>query len=473
MSLLIASVHGHVPEQLDGADLLEIRIDAMDIANAIEQIPALLASSPIPTIVTCRSVAEGGMFKGQEEDRISMYRVALDCDNPPRYIDIEYEVLTRYPLMLDALSSEHTGIILSWHDTVNRPRNLMQRAAAMQDVNGIDVVKMVWRARSIRDNLEVFQLLQSRQQPMIAMCMGEYGLMSRILAPKFGGFAVYAAVDGYEKTADGQATVKELRSLYRFNELNSDTLVYGVIGNNVEHSGSPTFHNAAFEVADKNAVYMPLLVPDGWEHLKATVLELCNAPSLHFSGASVTIPHKNNMFKLVDDADSNCKKSGATNTVTFKLGASFGNNTDIEALASLVPHAKRVVILGSGGVARAAIVAMQSVGASVFIAARNTEQVELLTSTFSCYVATNDLKHIDTLINCTPVGMEGGNCEDGDPANTLVSELDLIPSMTVIDTVYKPTETRLIRRASEAGCKTITGDVMFRLQAVAQQKLWD
>jgi shikimate 5-dehydrogenase len=203
------------------------------------------------------------------------------------------------------------------------------------------------------------------------------------------------------------------------------------------------------------------------------MLELCNAPSLHFSGASVTIPHKNNMFKLVDDADSNCKKSGATNTVTFNHGTSFGNNTDIEALASLVPHAKRVVILGSGGVARAAIVAMQSVGASVFIAARNTEQVELLTSTFSCYVATDDLKHIDTLINCTPVGMEGGNCEDGDPANTLVPALDLIPSMTVIDTVYKPTETWLIKRASEAGCNTITGDVMFRLQAVAQQKLWN
>ncbi len=473
MSLLIASVHGHVPERLDGVDLLEIRIDAMENADAIEQLPTLLASSPIPTIITCRSISEGGMFEGDEEERVAMYRAALDCENPPRYIDVEHEVLTRHPLLLDALASEHTDIILSWHSTEGRPADLVQRAAAMQDVNGVAIVKMVWRARSIRDNVEAFQLLQSRQQPMIVMCMGEYGLMSRILAPKFGGFAVYASVPGCEQTASGQATTKELRSLYRFNEINSNTLVYGVIGNNVEHSASPAFHNAAFEVAGNNAVYIPLAIPEGWEHLKATVLELCNAPSLDFSGASVTIPHKTNMLKLVDEADANCKNAGATNTVTFNDGTSSGYNTDIVALASLISGAKRVVVLGGGGVARAAIVASQSVGASVYIATRNTEQAESLATIFSCNVATDNMGKIDAVINCTPVGMEGGNSEEGNPAQALLPSLDIVPSMTVIDTVYKPKETPLIKQANEIGCTTITGDVMFRLQAVEQQKIWN
>jgi 3-dehydroquinate dehydratase/shikimate dehydrogenase len=238
MTLIIASVHGEVPEQIQGADLLEIRVDALSTEEAVEQLPKLLAASPIPTIVTCRSASEGGMFDGDEEDRVAIYRSALNCDNPPRYIDIEYEILSRHPLMLDALSSESTGIILSWHDMEGRPSDLLQRAAAMQDIDGIDVVKMVWRARSLRDNLEAFSLLQSRQQPMIAMCMGEYGVMSRILAPKFGGFAVFASVAGNEPTAPGQPSIVELRSQYHFDDINMQTNVFGVIGNNVEHSGS-------------------------------------------------------------------------------------------------------------------------------------------------------------------------------------------------------------------------------------------
>ena len=472
MTLIIASVHGEVPEQIQGADLLEIRVDALSTEEAVEQLPKLLAASPIPTIVTCRSASEGGMFDGDEEDRVAIYRSALNCDNPPRYIDIEYEILSRHPLMLDTLSSESTGIILSWHDMEGRPSDLLQRAAAMQDIDGIDVVKMVWRARSLRDNLEAFSLLQSRQQPMIAMCMGEYGVMSRILAPKFGGFAVFASVAGNEPTAPGQPSIVELRSQYHFDDINMQTNVFGVIGNNVEHSGSPAFHNAAFEAAGENAVFLRLPVPKGWEHLKATVLELSDTTTLNFSGASVTIPHKENMCKLIDEADENCLKSGATNTVTFKDGTSVGNNTDVEALRLIAPNAKRVLILGGGGVARAAIVAMTGIGANVFVATRNSAQAEQLSVELPCSVAPESCLDIDTLINCTPVGMKGGNDEHGDPALALSPMLEFTCSLLVIDTVYTPTNTPLIQRAVDAGCTTVTGDEMFRLQAVAQQKIW-
>jgi shikimate dehydrogenase len=157
----------------------------------------------------------------------------------------------------------------------------------------------------------------------------------------------------------------------------------------------------------------------------------------------------------------------------FNDGTSSGYNTDIVALASLISGAKRVVVLGGGGVARAAIVAAQSVGASVYIATRNTEQAESLATTFSCSVAADNLGKIDTVINCTPVGMKGGNSEKGNPAQALLPSLDIVPSMTVIDTVYKPTKTPLIKQANEIGCTTITGDVMFRLQAIEQQKIWN
>jgi len=472
MTLRIASVYGEVPEKISGADLLEIRIDSLDLQTLKDVLPKLLTSSPIPTILTCRSVSEGGMFEGDEEERIAMYEVALQCTHPPRYIDVEHESVKRHPQVLEILSSEQTGIILSWHTVTDRPKNLLKEVSLMQEVEGADVVKVVWRARSIRDNLEVFELLQSRQRPMIAMCMGEYGFMSRILAPKFGGFATYASIDGMENTAPGQPTLRELNSVYGFDAINEDTLVFGLIGNNVSHSASPTFHNAAFQAAGVNAVFLPLQIPEGWEHLKASVGELQHAESLHFSGAAVTIPHKEMVMRLATTSDAISKKVGASNTLTITNTTIDASNTDVIALDSLVGSASRVLILGGGGVARAAIVAMLEQGAEVFIATRRSEQMTALATEFSSHVATDSLTDIDTVVNCTPIGMEGGNDPSGDPVLQLAPWLDLHDSIRVIDTVYKPEETPLLARAIAEGCEVVRGIEMFRLQATAQQQIW-
>ena len=472
MTLIIASVHGQVPEDLVGADLLELRIDAMDPQYCIEQLPKELAASPIPTIVTCRSVDEGGMFDGEEEERIEMYQAAIQCDTPPLYIDIEYETLKQHPLVLHALSSEHTRIILSWHDMSGRPQDLIQRAAAMQDVAGVDVVKMVWHARSIRDNFEAFDLLQSRQQPMIALCMGLYGVMSRVLAPKFGGFATYASIDGQEQTASGQASIRELRSVYNFDGINKDTRVFGVIGNNVEHSASPAFHNAAFQAAGMNAVYLPLQIAAGWEHLKASVGELQHHELLHFSGASITVPHKEDMMELAQVHDEVSSKVGATNTISIHDNDMHATNTDVSALKEFGEHATNVLVLGGGGVARAAIVAMQEQCATVHVVARREEQAETLAHNLSCKVARGELDGIDTVINCTPIGMEGGKDSKGNPLLILAPWLKLNSSILVIDTVYKPEPTPFITMAEESGCKVVLGSEMFRIQAAQQQAIW-
>ena len=476
MSLIIASAHGEVPTAACGADMFELRIDSMDVEQAICSIPDLLKQATLPVVLTCRSTREGGSFEGNEEDRVAMYTAALSCDNPPRYIDIEHEVLLEHPLLLDSLPLGESGVILSWHDTKGRPKDLLQRAAAIQDVANIDVVKIVWRARSLRDNLEAFELLHSRQQPMIAFCMGEYGVMSRVLTPKFGGFATFACTEEHEPTAAGQFTAQELESTYRFRSINSATQVYGVIGNNVAHSHGPPFHNAAFEEAGTNAVYLQLQIPRGWEHLKATTLELINYTSLNFSGASVTIPHKQDMLKLVVEnegtLDDLCTAAGATNTLHIKGGAMSSTNTDVEALVSLVSEAKNVLVLGAGGVARAAVIAMKSFGASVCLAARNTDQASELARELSCEIATEQLDNIDTVINCTPVGMHGGEDPDGDPVLQLAPTLALSESMCVVEFVYAPRQTPLLKRAEEFGCKTVCGDALFQAQAVLQQTFW-
>lgn len=472
MTLMIASTFGDAPTQATGVDLIEFRIDGPSTDEVIRALPAKLNAAPCPTIVTCRSAHEGGLFDGSEEERAALYNAALQCDTPPRYIDVEYETLMNHPLFLDALELGETGVILSWHDMEGRPSDLLQRAAAMQDVPNIDVVKMVWRARSLRDNLEAFALLQSRQQPMIAMCIGPYGLMSRVLAPKFGDFGVYAAFQEHELTAPNQPTVHDLQETYHFSEIDSETEVYGVIGNNVEHSLGPKFHNDAFRKAKKNAVYLPLHINKEWEQLKATTLELTNHESLQFKGASVTIPHKTNMMKLVKHQDDFCNEVGSTNTIANASGTLSATNTDVQAIMELIKGAQSALVLGSGGVARSALAALRLLEIPSFIAARNTESRDALCGEFGCMPLSKDDCNPEFVINCTPVGMLGSEDEHTSPLDTLTLTLELHQDMTVFDTVYTPKVTPLIKHATEVGCNIIYGEVMFDKQAALQQTFW-
>ena len=472
MTLMIASTFGDVPKHANGVDLIEFRIDGPPTDEVVNNIPAKLASSPYPAIVTCRSICEGGLFDGSEEELAEMYNAALRCETPPRYIDVEYETLIRHPLFLDALELGETGVILSWHDMEGRPSDLLQRATAMQDVPQIDVVKMVWRARSLRDNLEAFSLLQSRQQPMIAMCMGEYGLMSRVLAPKFGGFAVYAALEEHELTAPNQPTVCDLHNTYRFHDINSETEVYGVIGNNVAHSLGPAYHNNAFHSQQVNAVYLPLPINKEWEQLKATTLEMTNHDSLSFRGASVTIPHKTNMMRLAEDQDELSQAVGATNTIANDGGTISTTNTDVQAIKELIKDASSALVLGSGGVARSALAALHSLQIQTTIAARNTQSRDELCNAFNCAAWSDKSNQPNLIINCTPVGMLGNDHEHASPLDLLAPSVKLNEHITVFDTVYAPKETPLIKHAQLQGCDVIFGETMFIRQAELQQAFW-
>jgi 3-dehydroquinate dehydratase/shikimate dehydrogenase len=475
MTLIVASVHGKPPTTVVGADMIEIRADDIESDEVDNTVPSLLEATSLPTIFTIRSAQEGGNFSGDDAHRAAMLHAALTSSKPPKFIDIEYELFVKQPWIIEELPLGDCGIILSWHDMVSRPSDLFQKAAAMQDIANISVVKMAWRARSLRDNLDAFELLQARQQPMIALCMGPYGLMSRILAPKFGGFATFATIDGFEATADGQPTTTELRSKYNFESINAETKVYGIIGDNVEHSASPNFHNAAFAAAGTNAVYVPLPIPSGWEHLKATTLSLVHDEHLDFSGASITIPHKENMLKLVQKEhgiiDQESKKIGAVNTISTSPKLTTAN-TDATAIASLLQAPKRVLVLGGGGVARAAIAAAISLDADVVIVTRKCEQAMELADAFHCEHGADACVNIDTVINCTPVGMENGEDPEGNPLTVLAPIIELTNEMTVFDTVYLPEHTPLLLCAIEHGCSVITGSEMFRKQAAAQQIFW-
>ena len=229
--------------------------------------------------------------------------------NGPRSIDFELSHLARSANIRQKvmLAVDHarqprdlkTSLILSSHDFEGRPNDLVRRAAAMWNEPACAVAKIVWKARSVRDCIEAFELLQQAPKPTIALCMGAFGMASRVLAAKFGGFLTYARAQGDPGTAPGQPTVPQLRELYCFDSITPRTRVFGVVGWPIEHSLSPHLHNAGFGSVKFDGVYLPLPVPPEWEHFKATLHALLDFKPLDLGGLSVTLPHKQHLVRFV------------------------------------------------------------------------------------------------------------------------------------------------------------------------------
>jgi 3-dehydroquinate dehydratase/shikimate dehydrogenase len=518
--------------QQAGADLIELRIDpiaeqARGDASVLDALVALVRESPLPCIVTCRPAWEGGQDDGDDAGRIALLEhLGTRCaGHGPAYFDVE---LAAYQLSANLRQKVHLvadhpgqdpprrrepGLILSSHDFEGRPPDLLRRVGDMADAEGCRVVKVAWHARSLRDNLEAFELLAAKHKPTIALCMGAFGLPSRVLAKKFGALLTFAALGDADATAPGQPTVQQLKTLYRWDHLGPDTKVYGVIGDPVGHSMSPAIHNAGFTATGYDGVYLPMRIPPEYEHFKATVDAWLNDPRLDFRGASVTIPHKQHLLRFVreqgGEVEPLAERIGAANTLHQRDdGALYAGNTDYAALLDAVCDAlneprpsgsgptpssspsqgsapsrprpidrealagKRVAVLGAGGAARAAVAGFSHCGAHVTVHNRTPANAQALADAFDAQHAPLDqvdLNTTDLLINCTPVGMHPNI--DASPLDFEHRTSDLA-HLLVFDTIYNPYETKLLRDAAAAGCGTIPGIEMFVRQAAAQYALW-
>lgn len=493
----------------DGATLVEWRIDSLaEDADAARHVARLLADSPLPSIITCRPVWEGGMYEGDDAERISLLEAIGVGPHAPRYFDLEVATFRRSAnlaqkvrLIVDHATQPRdiaASLMLSSHDFEGRPADLLRRVSAMADEHACAVVKVAWRARSLRDNLEAFELLRHRLKPMIALCMGEYGLMSRVLARKFGALLTFASSDTAAPTAPGQTTVREMRTRWRFDRITPKTKVYGVIGWPVEQSRSPLLHNSAFDELGHDGVYLPLPIPPEWEHFKATVGALLDAQWLDFRGASVTLPHKAHLVRLVRERggriDPAAEIIGAANTlIVDDDGALSCTNTDAPAsyqtlideagLDAAVLSQSRVAILGAGGAARAVAWGLAERGATVVIFNRTTDHAERLAADLAgrptqsgaparVLVGRPDAIScacFPVVVNCTPVGMTGGPAPDESP---LPDDFPFEPGVTIFDTIYAPALTPLLRDARSRGANAVGGAGMFLRQAALQCEAW-
>ncbi len=196
------------------------------------------------------------------------------------------------------------------------------------------------------------------------------------------------------------------------------------------------------------------------------------AAALPIAGFSVTIPHKQRIVRYLDIVETPAKRIGAVNTVWRKGGKWRGTNTDVEGVLKplrrhvRLPHAS-ILIAGYGGGARAAAIALQDAGANITITGRDMKSAQTLARAVNAQAVTlkeSQTHEYDALVHATPVGMYPKSDECLFP--------DAIPADVVLDMVYNPHETLLLKRAKQQGCTVIHGSEMLLEQAARQFEIW-
>ncbi len=466
-----------------GADLIEIRLDGWADSEApvdpvVEGLPAERS------IITCRSAAEGGGWPGDTQRRVA--RLIEAARQGAAYIDFEYadwrrSANIRQKVRLAAADQTPGRLILSSHHFMGRPGDPAKLLADMARERGLAAVKLAWRAEDIGDNLLAFDLVRGSAVPAVVLCMGEAGLMSRVLAGKVGAFATYCAPATGGETAPGQLTLADMLDRYRWRSIDQDTQVFGVVGCPVVHSASPPVFNACFERHHVNAVYLPLLVDPAEGVLQRFLAGCARRPWLHARGFSVTIPHKEEAARYVGERiDPLARQIGAVNTLVADGDSYRGYNTDCAGALDAIVEAlgcepndlagMDVAVLGAGGAARAVVAGLRRHGASVTLYNRRLDRARALAGEFGCRVGPWEQRSAagksGLLVNCTSVGLWPAVDESPLPPDALNA------ATVVFDTVYNPAETCLLRDARGAGCRTIDGLTMFVNQAAAQFEVW-
>ncbi len=447
----------------------EFRLDTLvDPGPAAFQ--RFLAEHPsLTAIATCRRSAYGGHFGGTLEQEVEHLTAAARAGF--HILDLELESAEALSAaQLTSLRQVGAALLVSHHHfaSTNDLESIYARIAAFAP----DFIKIVPTATTLADNLALRRLLErhSDEARIIAIAMGERGIPSRILSPRWGAAFTFAAPAQGEQTAPGQIDIRTLRDQFRLEQIDVATRLFGVAGNPVRSSLSPLMLNTAFAHEAINAVYLPLetsTLPD--------LLELVR--ELPISGLSVTMPFKREILPHLESTDTLSARIGACNTISRAAdGKLHGFNTDVAGIVRplekrLRLNGARVLVLGSGGAARAAVFGLRDQGAKVLICNRTPVAAQQLAVQAEAGVLRREAfgaTRVDVVVNATPLGMTGQ--APGSPLSPY--ELSALAPQLVFDLVYNPLETPLLSLARAQGIPVITGLEMFVDQGARQFELW-
>jgi len=431
------------------ADMVELRLDGVEDVD----VRGALHGRSRPVIATCRPTWEGGRFDGGEERRRQLLIEALDAG--AEYVDVEWRAG-----FADVISRDPRRIVLSSHDFQGVASDLAARATEMRQA-GAATIKIAITATRLSDTLTLLPIAAEGNAVVIAM--GDAGLPSRLLASRFGSRWTYAG----SAVAPGQIPASRMLDEFRFRTVGAGTAIYGVVGTNVMHSKSPAMHNAAFDAAGLDAVYVPLRAADFEDFLAF-------ADAMMVEGVSVTIPFKLDALRAAGSADALTRTVGAANTLRRSAAGWDAANTDVQGfldpLEAVYPGSlkgARAAVLGAGGAARAVTVALASRGAKVTVHARRREQADDVAA--GCGAEPGSWPppagSWDLLVNCTPLGGPSARSETPLPGGPFDGQL-------VYDLTYGDGDTPLLRDARLAGCLTLDGLPMLVAQAERQFEAW-
>jgi 3-dehydroquinate dehydratase / shikimate dehydrogenase len=480
LARLCVAIQGATPAELFAraeaalkeAHFFELRLDSLaKPAAALPKLKDFLAvHRDVTAIGTCRRKDHGGHFTGSLKAELEILLEAAECGC--QIVDLEVESAeqagkAQLARFRDNLRAAGAALLVSFHD-FSRTKSLDQAARRIEAFEP-DFIKVVSTARNLADNLTVLRLIEnlSLRSQVVGIAMGEEGLVSRVLGPRAGAAFTFAASGEGVETAPGQATAHTLIDVYRVEQLDQATRIFGVAGNPIGHSLSPLMHNTAFRRESVNAIMLPLKVKSLDDLLTLT-------RELPLSGVAVTMPLKQEVLPHLANMDPLTARIGACNTLrTGADGKLYGFNTDVAGVVRPLEKrmrlkGSRILVLGAGGAARAAVFGLVEQGAEVFITNRTHETAVSLARKAKAKALKQDQlakNRFDAIVNTTPCGMAGVH-------QTLPVKENEINAHLVFDMVYNPLETPLLKLARARGLHVISGLEMFVQQGARQFEIW-
>ena len=484
----VGELSGAIRSAAEVADIIELRLDYLpetELNNSIEEISRLGQASTRPLILTLRPSEQGGHRQVSMKDRCG-FRASI----APAVGDNDFRD-TELDLALQFAEAETSGkdlagwglgdwnrTICSHHDFLGVPSDINEIYARMAATKA-RILKIAVQADEVTDCLPILRLLDRAKREgreFIGIAMGPAGALTRILGPSRGSYLTYGSLDDETATAPGQLTAKELREVYRIDQIDSQTEIFGIVGNPISQSLSPYIHNAAFAAAGRNAVYLPFQVRDVQRFVQRMVHPKTRELDWNLRGLSVTIPHKSAVMSSLDSVDDAAKRIGAVNTIIVRDDQLFGYNTDAAGFISPLRERfgsladARCAVMGAGGAARAAVWALKNSGAEVTLFGRDIRKTSAVAAGFGVPgtgLSGADFSAFDIVINATPLGMSGANQEATPATSAQLNGVRL-----AYDLVYNPSETKFLIEARNAGCETLGGIEMLVAQAIEQYRLW-
>jgi len=453
------------------AEMVELRMDRCGHPGE-ERLREFFQACPRPAIVTVHGREGFGDFAGSQDERLGLLHAAARAG--AGFVDIDRDSSVELGEVEGRCSR-----IVSHHELDGTPADL---AALEESVRRYcyenDLVKLVTHANCAEDGVRMLRHLRGAPG-LIGFCSGEAGSFTRVLAPVFGSPFTYAAPmelpgePAAPLTAPGQLRLNDLMAAWPPGGAGPGTAVFGVLGKPARHSWSPRLLGMALKAARLDAVYLALEADDVDAFIQL-------ADDENFRGFSVTAPFKEDALKLVAHADDDCTQVRALNTLVREGAGWRGRNTDVAAMRDAIEHAltmhgrksgrpthlgdARVLILGAGGAARAAVRGVRG-SVRTTVAARRLERAELVARELGVYaIDWNAIpnEEYDVLVHCTPAG------SNSDPG-TLVIPADWIrPDSLVFDAVYRPVRTPLLLAARKRKCTMVPGGEWFVRQAASQ-----